>query len=244
MEKKLRKVQRKQQQFPNTLFYSFMFQVVLSVTVQRNLLRATGSVIKAPLNVHYNSVPGNSLCTESCHMFQLLQLVNGPQWQLLTCPPTILTSCIFDKLSSSADRLKTARGLCTNLRLWNLHMLLFSNLIKHTTEPVFVEHISLVVWGKRTKHNYSSTLFQSKFKLVYFIWWFYSVTSSSTLSIHWSPNGVINFWIGLGTFAYFLFHLKPCCIRQEKLETQLFSDIRIVSLVGNSFQTCKHMMTS
>lgn len=142
MEKKLRKVQRKQQQCPNMLFYSFMFQVV---TVQRKLLRATGSVIKAPLNVHYNSVPGNSLCTESCHMFQLLQLVNGPQWQSLTCPPTILTSCIFDKLSSSADGLKTARGLCTNLRLWNLHMLLFSHLIKHTTEPVFVEHISLVV---------------------------------------------------------------------------------------------------
>lgn len=79
MEKKLRKVQRKQQQCPNTLFYSFMFQVVLSVTVQRKLLRATGSVIKALLNVHYNSVPGNSLRTESCHMFQLLQLVNGPQ---------------------------------------------------------------------------------------------------------------------------------------------------------------------
>lgn len=48
----------------HTVLFFYVSGCTECVTVQRKLLRATGSVIKAPLNVHYNSFP-ETACVQS-----------------------------------------------------------------------------------------------------------------------------------------------------------------------------------
>lgn len=120
--------------------------MVLSSTASGKVLKMLKQSAKAPVS---NIFPGTAHVQDYITMLQspsLLSatwLINDPQRVTETSTQFLDIINSWGAVFHVCEGLKTARGLCTFSPLWNLHMLLLSNLIKHRTEPVFVESLCI-----------------------------------------------------------------------------------------------------